>query len=386
MRLNRTAVFYLGASVLLATVLVMASTVLTDAPVATAGAIPPDRVVARLQGDTRYPADLAADIAAQRAAPTDTALALKTARGMIAFGREQGDSRLVGAAAGVLRPFLSDANSQALYLAATARQYQHDFPGALTLLDRALTIDPRDVNARLTRATIRTVLGEFDTARADCQQITDAGQPAVGFLCMATSHTLTDQGPVYAARIKAILAQPGMLDAGLRPWAIGLTGEIALHQGDTATATRAFQEVLALDPSALRERLLLADILLATGQAAQVLPLLGAAPDTDGVLIRRVLADPAGPGAAAMREELAARFALNLDLGLTAHAREEAMYFATIAPDPAMALTRAKVNWAMQHEIEDAILLISAAKAAGDLDASQPVADWMTRTGVTLPK
>lgn len=384
MRLNRTAVFYLGASVLLATVLVMASTVLTDAPVATAGTIPPDRVVAHLQGSTRYPADLADDIAAQRATPTDTALALKTARGMISFGRAQGDSRLVGAAVGVLRPFLSEANPQALYLAATARQYQHDFPGALTLLDRALTIDPRDVNARLTRATIRTVLGQFDTARADCQQITEMGQPAVGFLCMATSHTLTDQGPDYAARIKAILAQPGMLDAGLRPWAIGLTGEIALHQGDKATATRAFQEVLTLDPLALRERLLLADILLATGQAAQVTALLAPAPDTDGVLIRRVLADPAAAGA--MRDALADRFALNLDLGLTAHAREEAMYFATIAPDPALALTRAQVNWAMQHEIEDAVLLIAAAKAAGDVDASQPVDDWMARTGVRLPK
>ncbi|MES2665546.1 MAG: tetratricopeptide repeat protein [Pseudomonadota bacterium] len=384
MRKNQTAVLYLAASALLATVLGMASTVLTDAPVASAGTIPPDRVVAQLQSGARYPADLAADIAAQRAAPADAALALKTARGMIAFGREQGDSRLVGGAAGVLRPFLTNANPQALYLAATARQYQHDFPGALALLDRALTLDPGDVNARLTRATIRIVQGEFDSARADCAQISQLGQPAVGFLCMATSHTLTDEGPGYAARINTILAQPGVLDAGLRPWAIGLVGEIAVQQGDTATAARAFQDVLALDPLALRERLLLADLLLATGQAAQVLPLLAPAPDTDGVLIRRVLADPATAGP--MRDTLAARFALNLDLGLTAHSREEAMYFSRIAPDPALALARAKVNWELQHEIEDATLLIAAAAATGDTAAAQPVQDWMRRTGARLPE
>ncbi len=381
MQVNRTALFYFVASVGLATLLVAASVLLTDAPTATAGTVPPDRVVAHLQTGARYPADLAADIAAQRAAPTDLALALQTARGMIAFGRERGDSRLVGGAAGVLRPFLSDDNPQALYLAATARQYQHDFPGALALLDRAAKADPRDVNILLTRATIHIVEGDFDIARQGCDQITTL-DPAVGFLCMATSHTLTDQGPAYRTRLEAILSQPGVLDAGLRPWAIGLVGEIALHQGDLPAAMRAFQDVLALDPLALRDRLMLADILLASGQAAQVMTLLADAPDTDGVLIRRVLADPAGGDA--MRATLAARFKLNLDLGLTAHAREEAMYFALIAPDPAMALARAQVNWALQHEVEDAVLLIDA--AGDDAEAAKPVRDWMAKTGVTLPK
>ena len=384
MRLNRTALFYFAASVGLAALLVAASVVLTDAPTAVAGTIPPDRVVARLQaGAAKYPPALTADIAAQRAAPSDMALALQTARGMIAFGRERGDSRLVGGAAGVLRPFLSDDNPQALYLAATARQYQHDFPGALALLDRAAKADPRDVNIMLTRATIHIVRGEFDIARQGCDQITALDQPAVGFLCMATSHTLTDQGPAYRTRLEAILAQPSALDAGLRPWAIGLVGEIALHQGDLPSAMAAFQQVLALDPLALRERLMLADIMLASGQSAQVLSLLAGAPDTDGVLIRRVRADPSQSDA--MRATLAARFKLNLDLGLTAHAREEAMYFASIAPDPAMALARAQVNWALQHEVEDALLLIDASTAAGTPDAANPVRNWMAKMGVTLP-
>ena len=71
----------------------------------------------------------------------------------------------------MLRPFLESGDAQVLYLAATARQYRHDFPGALVLLDRAAALDGRDVNILLSRATIHTVPGDYPTARADCKRI-----------------------------------------------------------------------------------------------------------------------------------------------------------------------------------------------------------------------
>ncbi len=379
--------FWMAASVALAALLVAASALVTDAPAS--GTPTPDQVVARLdRGKSSYPDPLKVALAAQRAAPQDAALARSAARLLIDTGRARGESRLVGAAIGVLRPFLETGDAQVLYLAATARQYQHDFPGALALLDRAAALEERDVNTLLSRATIQTVLGDYTAARADCKRINDLGQPPVAFLCQATTHVLTAEGPVFRTRLEGILAAPGVLDPALHPWAMGLVGEIARHAGDTAAAETAFRDVLALTPDAQREALMLADLLLAKGDAAGVMAVLETGPDTDGVLIRRQRA-AASLGrtdeATALAATLDTRFRLNLDLGLTAHAREETMYFLDIAADADLALARAQVNWALQHEIEDAELLLRAARAAGQPDAAQPVNDWMAQAGVLPP-
>ncbi|MGL6208636.1 MAG: tetratricopeptide repeat protein [Paracoccaceae bacterium] len=378
---------YVAAFGGLAVVLVVGSALM---PQAGSGAVlSPDLVVARVQTDGEaYPHTLRDAMVAQRAAPGDLALAQAAARALIDVGRERGDSRLVGAAVGVLRPFLAQPSGETLYLAATARQYQHDFDGALDLLDQALAMAPNDLNARLSRATILTVVGDYPAAREDCAGIAGA-RPDIGFLCQATTEVLTPNGPGYAARLQAILAQPGVLDASLHGWAHGLVAEIKLHNGDRETARVQFQAVLEANPLALRERMLLADMKTDDGEAQASLDLLKSSPETDGVLIRRVLAlralgemDEADRLAAVLDQ----RFRLNLDLGLTAHAREEALYFLTIADDPAQALARAEVNWALQHEIEDADLLLRAAEAAGRPAAAAPVREWMATNGVHMAK
>jgi tetratricopeptide (TPR) repeat protein len=258
----------------------------------------------------------------------------------------------------------------------------------VALLDQALTLQPADTNARLSRATILTVRGDYAAARADCQQISAQNRPDIGFLCLATTQILTANGPGYAKRLQAILSRPGLLDPQLHGWAMGLIAEIAIHQGDRPLAMTQLQAVLADNPLALRERVMLADLLLADGAPQAAMDLLAAAPDTDGVLIRRVQAARA-IGDSTTEARLAAildkRFKLNLDLGLNAHAREEGLYFLTVAHDPALALTRASVNWALQHEVEDAVLLLDAAEAAGQPDAAQPVRDWMAANAV-LPR
>lgn len=380
---------YVAAFAGLALVLVVGSALMPQTASQAGASIPPDQVVAQLQvAGGAYPAALRAAMADQRAAPMDLARAQDAARALIAEGRNRGDSRLVGAAVGVLRPFLTNPTGDTLFLAATARQYQHDFVGALDLLDQALALSPSDVNARLSRATILTVRGDYDAARQDCQRITAQKRADIGFLCTATTEVLTAEGPDYATRLQAILAQPGLLDPQLRGWAMGLVAEIALHSGDKKLAKTQLEALLADDPLALRERVMLADLLLADEKPQNVVDLLASAPETDGVLIRRVLAARAlGDKVedARLVAVLDKRFKLNLDLGLTAHAREEALYFLKIAGDPAQALARAKVNWALQHEIDDAVLLLDAAKAASKPEAAQPALDWMAKNKVLPP-
>ena len=345
----------------------------------------PETVVAHLGNGPTLSDGLRMAILAQRAAPDDLATATQTARLMIAEGRANGDSRLVGAALSVLQPFVASGLPPAQFLAASARQYQHDFPGALALLDAVITATPNDVNALLNRATIHTVIGDYPTALADCSAIARL-RADVGFLCQATTLVLTDTASQIATRLTAILTTPGTLDASLMPWATSLLGEIALMQGDMATAETHLRAVLADDPTAQREQLMLADVLLAQGRADQVSTLLANAPETDGVLVRRVLAARAmGQDLPDVVATLGTRARRSIDLGLVAHAREEAMYFLQIADDPAQALERALANWAQQHEYDDARLLIMAADAAGTPAAARPVLDWMDANRIAIP-
>lgn len=343
-------------------------------------------VVATLRstGNARSPA-LVAALRANRGAPDDAGLARAAARLLIAEGRAAGDSRLVGAALGVLLPVMEPPEAETLYLAATARQYQHDFPGALDLLDRAVALDGRNLNAILTRATVKMVVGRLADARRDCDLLS-ALRADVGFLCQATALIVTPQAPQVGDRLTQIVARPGLLPDEFMPWAIGLVGEIAQLRGDDAAARTQFEAALARDSGDLRLRLLLADLLLRTEAASEVGPLLADAPATDGVLLRRALAARALGGSDASAEAaVAERVRINRDLGVDAHAREDGTYHLLIAGNAAEALGRAEVNWSLQHEIEDAQLLIDAAVAAGQPAKAVPVLTWMKAEGIDVP-
>ena len=378
----------LMGAVTLGVVVVVALNLSGNGPAVRSGDIPDDTVVAHLSVGTMAGAEgLAPLLAASRAAPQDLTAAHAAAAALISAGRKAGNSRLVGAALGVLRPFLvQEPAPETLRLAAEARQYQHDFNGALALLDRAIQADPQSADAILMRSTIHLVQGDLDKAEQDCALI-HALRPDVGFLCQSTALTLTETAPTVAKRLDALM-QGNMLDPGLNGWANSLLGEIAILQNQPDKAADYLGRVLTADAFALRERLMLSDLLLSQGKSAEVTGLLKDAPPVDGVLIRRALAARAAGDATAAKlaeEEVAARVKLNLQLGLNAHSREDAMYFLLLAGDPAQALERARVNWALQHEIEDARLLLQAADAAGQPVEGLPVLAWIKANKIAVP-
>lgn len=390
LRLPRRTVIGVAAAIAAAAALVLGGVLATrmQSGIAAEEPLSDDTVVATLQTGRTTSPELREALHAARAAPEDAGEAKRAARVLIDAGRAAGESRLVGASLGLLRPFLDAGDAEVLTLAATARQYQHDFTGALGLLDRALALAPRDAGALLTRATINVVLGRFDTAEADCRRLYAVDRPELGFLCQSTALTLTAQAPEVYERLEAITGQGQVLDASLRGYALGLMGEIAALQGRRALARQHFAAVLAEDPQALRVRIMLADLLLAEDDAAGTLDLLDGVPEVDGVLLRRAMAAKTlgeRRVADAAKAELGRRFRQNIDLGLTAHAREETLFYLELAPDPALALARAEINWSLQHEIEDAQLLLDAAMAAKTPQAAVPVLRWMAEQDVSVP-
>ncbi len=379
----------LAGAMALGAAVILAATLAGRGPSSPSADIPDDQVVARLSsGPMTQFAGLAPLLTANRAHPDDLAAAMAAASSLIDAGRKAGNSRLVGAALGVLRPFLAvDPAPETLRLAAEARQYQHDFNGALTLLDTAIAADPSLVDAVLMRSTIHLVQGDLTAAAADCARLR-AARPDIAFLCQSTALTMTATAPQVYARLAGLTATSGLLAPGLVTWAQSLMGEIALLQGKPDLGEKNLKAVLAANPDALRERMMLADLLLGQNRAGEVTPLLQSAPPVDGVLIRRALAARASgdtEAAAQAEAEVAARVKQNLALGLNAHAREDAMYFLWLANKPAQALERAKANWALQHEFDDARLMIAAAAAAGQPTEALPVLAWMKEQQIVVP-
>jgi tetratricopeptide (TPR) repeat protein len=338
----------------------------------------PDSVVARLRPSGALPDPLRRLIVAYQAHPGIPEAALAAAR---ALGAE--------AALAVLQDLVAKDDPTALLLAADARQYQHDFQGATQLLDRLLAEAPDHLDARLKRATIRLVRGDFAGARADCQDLT-ALAPVPGSLCLVSTYTMSAEAPQVASELDRLLQAEGALDQPMRAWALSLAGEIAVMQTDHAAAETALRAALAIDPSGQREAVMLADVLLATDRAAEVPALLAGFPATDAIALRQLRAEALGaPVDTATRQEarnrLAARVAEAMALGLTAHAREEGQFLLWFADDPAGALERAEANWRNQKEFEDALLLLQAAGAAGRPAAADPVRDWLAQAGLTAP-
>jgi predicted Zn-dependent protease len=97
-------------------------------------------------------------------------LAVEIARRYTELGRVKGDPRFAGYAQAALANWWEQPEppSEVLLLRATLRQRNHDFDAALLDLATLIRRNPRDGQARLTRATILQVQGDYAAAAAEC--------------------------------------------------------------------------------------------------------------------------------------------------------------------------------------------------------------------------
>jgi tetratricopeptide (TPR) repeat protein len=105
--------------------------------------------------------------------PDNLPLALLIAQGYIEVGRITGDPRYAGYAQAALAPWwdIEQAPPEVLVLRATVHQRMHQFDVALADLAKVLNTNPRNVQARLIRATVLQVQGLYDAAREECRAL-----------------------------------------------------------------------------------------------------------------------------------------------------------------------------------------------------------------------
>lgn len=317
-------------------------------------------------------------------APVDAEAAATQAQRLIeASRREGGDVRLLGQAQAVLSTWWKDEAPPARVrlLRATIKQSLHDFEGALVDLD-ALVADPTDVQAQLTRATVLTVLARYDEADAACSALKGQVDPVVFVTCRAPVVAIRGKASDAVRALTAVL-EVTPKDSPLRPWALSVLGETQWFSGDASAAAETLKQVLTLDAGDRYSRLLLAEVLTATGRASEVPALFTGRALTDAELLTFVESGQAPKAAAA---DLEGRIEASRRRGDGVHRREEARFALHVEKDAVTALDLAVKNFSVQREPADARVLLEAALAARDIKAAQPALDWLTRTGFSDPR
>jgi Tfp pilus assembly protein PilF len=321
------------------------------------------------------------------ASPRDLDAALPVARRALEAARTYGDPRFLGQAQAALGPWwkAGDVPPAALLLRATLKQSQHDFAGSLADLDRLLDLHPTMAQARLTRATVSSVVGRYQDARRDCAALAGLATPLAIAGCDAVPASLSGHADTAYRALDAALADPRASES-VREWAQTLAAEIAERRGDPGAAERHFRAALALDPRDAYLKGAYADFLLDRDRAAEVIALLRDDTKNDALLLRLALAERRLPdhreALAAHRADLAQRFDAARRRGDSMHRREEARFRLVLESDARAALALARDNWAVQREPADLRILVEAARATGDQGAMKLATDWIAANGL----
>ena len=314
--------------------------------------------------------------------PTNPSLATDFARRLISQARREADPRYLGQAEVALGPWWTQAVPpvEVLVLRATIRQSLHDFPSALADLDAALAIDRHNVQAWLTKATVHTVRGEFEAARHACVPLLRLADNLTAMTAAATVASLTGDADHSLKLLGDALARESQAPVATRVWALTQLAETSDRLGHVAEADGHFRAALAMSPHDPYLLGAYADFLLDQRRSAEVAVLLRDFSRMDGLLLRLAEAHAALPADAALKSEMAARFANARERGDLVHQREEARFTLRLLGQPATALRLARENWTVQKEPADARLLLETARAAKDRAVEAEVLAWVTMT------
>jgi tetratricopeptide (TPR) repeat protein len=316
-----------------------------------------------------------------RQAPDNLVLATRVATGYLELGRVTGDPRYAGYSEAALTPWwhLDNPPSEVLVLRATLRQRMHQFDAALADLATVLNSNPRNVQARLTRATVLQVQGAYEAVREECRALKNLTSELVWTACLTGVTASTGRLDDGYRQLRAAFDRhpPGQI--GLQSWVLTSLAEMAARAGMIPEAESHFRAALAADAADTYLLGAYADFLLDTGRSPEILPLLRDRTAADPLLLRYALALQAQRSAelAVQVDRLRDRFAASRLRGDRVHLREEARFTLHLLAAPAAALELAQENWQVQKEPADVRILLESALAAHNAESIDAVRDWL---------
>jgi len=335
-------------------------------------------VLAEVSTGTRY-----ADVAARRLARGRVDVAIPLAQFYIEQSRLSGDLRFLGYAEAVLAPWVKQTspNPTVLVLQATLQQSRHEFGASLATLDHALAVRPEDPQALLIRATVLRVLGRYPEASAACEQFSRLVEPRLAALCIQSLRGLNGHLDSAYTSLTEVSTQ-GWLNSE-KSWLYSELGEMAVRLGRDAEAERWFQQDLRLAPADFYVRAAYADLMLQRARPAEALALLAGQESFEPLLLRIAIAQKQlrDPALAQSSARLRAAFAAELQRGEAVHRREQARFLLEVQDQPELSLAAALENWSVQHEPDDVLVLMRAARAAGNPGAAAAALNFVRSQG-----
>jgi tetratricopeptide (TPR) repeat protein len=324
-----------------------------------------------------------ADVSARQLAGNRVDVAIPLAQFYIRQSRSSGDLRYLGYAQAVLAPWVMQEPPlpDVLVLQATLQQSRHEFSASLATLERALKVRPSDPQARLIQATVLRVLGRYPEATAACEEFSRVAAPRLGTLCLQSLRGLNGQLASAYAALRQL--PPQGWPSSEKSWLYSELGEMAVRLGRDDEAQLWFQQDLNLAPTDFYVRAAYADLLLRRGRPAEVLALLQGQESFEPLLLRIAIAQHElhDPRLSQSSARLKAAFTAEEQRGESVHRREQARFLLEVEDQPRLSLAAALEDWAVQREPDDVLVLVSAAKAAGNPGAAQPALEFVRTAG-----
>jgi len=320
---------------------------------------------------------------ALRATPSNLMLAVKLASEYIEIGRVTGDPRYAGYAQSALAPWWNEVTppTEVLILRAQLQQRAHQFGSALRDLDQVLANNPFDTRARLQRATMRQVIGDYVGTGSDCAALTAVKNDLLATHCRASLMSVTGQLDRGYRLLASALTEADGLSPGTAAWVLTTLAELAARSSHPKQAEHYFRAALSLAPDDQYLLMAFSDFLLTLQRPQEVVVLLEPHTRVDGILLRFGIAlrDTQSSEAPEVIAQLRARFAANAARRETAHQREEARFVLEFEDDPVRALVLARENWAVQKEPADLRILMASAHRAHDANALAITREWVAQ-------
>lgn len=318
--------------------------------------------------------------------PRDLQSAVAQAAADVESARVTGDPRYLGYAQSALGPWwdAKDAPLPVVLIRAQIHQHNHSFAAALGDLDHALTIDPRNAQARLTRAAIHQVQGDYVAAATDCRSLALLVEPLVTIDCLSRVSSLRGEARDAYRKLMMLRDRADGLEPHLLREIELTLADISTRLGDVRAARRHYDSALAAtDPDAFT-LLTFADSLLGQHEYREALSLFDRYPEYADLLLRAALAarELGTVNALQLAQRLRDQYAAHQRRGDFVPSRDYARFLLDIEGKPSAALDAAIINWKSQREPADALIVVRAAIAAGRPRAAVPVAAFVHEHGL----
>ena len=322
--------------------------------------------------------------------PRDANSAAELTQIYIERARGESDPRYLGYALHVLSPWSDSTPPPAPIQRARAvlLQSQHRFDESLIDLDNVLRLNPRDAQARLTRATVHQVSGNYRAALRDCLQLMQLA-PVIGAGCTASVLSLTGKTATALSLLQKISPQLRHQTVAVRQWLLSIHAEAADRNGQAGVADMYFRRALQ-EPR--RNAYLLRSysaFLLHNDQPQRVIDLLKSETGDDSLLLHAALAAKrVGDTSRAekYRQAIETRLRNATLRGSDDHYYLAARYALEFDADTEKALALAQQNWSRSKEVRDTELLAAVAGLRQDISTIRDIENWMSEQGAELPR